>query len=388
MEDNFVKAKNLFVKRYYSLKYLNEDEKKEWESYNVPKEIIINWAKERVDSLFNDIEEQITLNNNRSYEERQKHNEWICNHFRIALHEIDEFKIDSYLEDIVSLYEKLNYDEYILFSNDYQDPFWDRKVYLINYIIRDKESKDYFKQYDECFNAFSYYYYFDGDDRFIGILPKLIHNKELYNRMINICLDIIENIIDSYCVKHYFIKDLYNYSRYIQDNTLLTKIRDSVIISKNKFLTYGYITDELFQEIHTEPNKKIEIAKISYYSSLILNREYNYPLHVLSYSKINQSIIDAWKLKLPYYILSIFNNIDNYLSIQTNDLINNIHSNNYIQYLKNKTLNRKICLIETLISYYLETHNNIDFKLLSKVITAIKNKGYILDNEILMKLNQ
>nr|MCR5231978.1 hypothetical protein [Acholeplasmatales bacterium] len=260
-KDKYELAKELLKRNYYSFSHFNAEERQEWENYNVPDELVIKWVKERIEDLFEEILDIMVKNNQMDLSLREENSSNICRKFSIALDMISRYQINDYFDKIVSIYEKLNYDEYLLFSQIWTDP-WDRGVYLFRYLIRDKESERFSSEYDECLN-YSNKFSFDTKFRFIGIIPIIYNDKLLFDRIVNVCLDLIENSL-FYCRS--LARDFYNYSIFIEDNNLQQKIEDSIRKNKEKyFMSYDFYDNNKVYNIRIKKEDELNIVRFLYY---------------------------------------------------------------------------------------------------------------------------
>ena len=70
-KDKYELAKELLKDRYYDFYFFDDLQKKQWESYNVPKELVKEWVKEYLNKLEKEVydlllleEEELYKNNN------------------------------------------------------------------------------------------------------------------------------------------------------------------------------------------------------------------------------------------------------------------------------------------------------------------------------------
>ena len=371
IENDIEKAKKMFKKDFYSLKQLKNNE--EWNKLNVPNELIIFWVKENIDKYFSEIEQLlIKFNlNNQSTEEKSKSCLTLC----IIHYLIDEFNLDCYYEKLVSIYEKINYDDYLLISHKYEDSIYGRHNYLCQFWIMDKESVTYSSEYDNRFNL-DKIYHFDTKERFFGLLPIFYKTKrmDLFYRLLGIAYDFISNIgVDASIL----LRDLYNYSKVISDDKLTLMLKKAVVniiklyVSHNdtNYLFYNFynskidyeimINNELYEfvqdeKIHFDKEKEIEWAKRIFYSvyTSFGEKVYNVQIiyKILFYYNIDLSIISTWRDNISNYYESQLSKINYFYDYDTSFVNLEQHSFHYIEYLKKiKTPYYYIC---TLINYY------------------------------------
>ena len=160
-DDKYIRAKELFAHKYYDIKYFNEEEKREWDLYCVPEEVVISWIIEYIDNLIK--EEKLLVEDNQITSDYNKITSLGIN-MSIILKETYKYKLD-YDKEIVDLFLLIE-KKHLIVKLLTTLGFMDRLCFDISYLICDKEKdKDYL-----LFNAM---YYYDADDKYIGFLPHL-----------------------------------------------------------------------------------------------------------------------------------------------------------------------------------------------------------------------
>ncbi|MCR5231168.1 MAG: hypothetical protein K6B64_00805, partial [Acholeplasmatales bacterium] len=82
----------LLIKNYYDTYHFNKKEKEEWDSYNVPDELVIEWVKDHLEPL---VKEIYAILDNKSNIQEEKLNTILIN-TTILLDDVDNYKIIWY----------------------------------------------------------------------------------------------------------------------------------------------------------------------------------------------------------------------------------------------------------------------------------------------------
>ena len=169
MNERLEKAKKVLKKHRYFLDCAEEDE--EWIKLNVLESEIVLLYKDYISEEFEKI--HMIIN---STDEKEKKNElWskCCLSLKGIFYLVDEFKLTEYFDNIVEMFELMNYDECLLYSQiEYSSEMYNRHCYLCDRIIKDKETKRYSSEYDNIFEDNKHYLF---DDSFQNYhLPDLL----------------------------------------------------------------------------------------------------------------------------------------------------------------------------------------------------------------------
>ena len=359
MDERLEKAKKILKKHLYFLDCAEEDE--EWIKLNVLESEIVLLYKDYISEEFEKI--HMIIN---STDEKEKKNElWskCCLSLKGIFYLVDEFKLTEYFDNIVEMFELMNYDECLLYSQiEYSSEMYNRHCYLCDRIIKDKETKRYSSEYDNIFED-NKHYLFNNKERFFGLLPSFYNIKrmDLFYRLLDVSYDLIINFGSK---SYILIRDLYNYSKIINDekftNDLKSAIRKWVINSiKYEFLDFvNAIQSDSFPQdlddiilLNNQIMDFIEIDKIHFDKDVeiswikrlfcYLHLKYGskiYSLRIindtLEYYNIDKSILTEWIKDMPTFFLELLDNADKFFNTNTEYVDLNKHSKYYIDYLK------------------------------------------------------
>lgn len=330
-KEELKRAKEKFNNACHDLEYLKKDS--EWIKYNVSYETVIEWLIEYIDDIFNQIDKYLNSNLDNNRKEIDYHLILcVC----ILCQKISDYKLESYYDKLISLLKKINYDEYIMFSQDYS--FDGRGHYIVQYILRDKENKNFRYEYNGLENILYHKYQFDTNERFFGLLAVLYKNNKLnlFNELLNLCCDLISN-----CGARALTRDLYNYANNIKDENVINKVIKSIKEYKNNFYLYrGIYEPKELIDIHIDKEKELIWLRRNFYILLEddKNKAYSNELinYYLDYYKIDKKILSEWENDIIEYYENILNNVDDYLKLDTSFIDMNKHSKYYVEYLKEK----------------------------------------------------
>jgi len=181
--DNYISAKEMFIKNLYRTKFSDNQKQMVWDSYNVPQESILQWVKEHLNELASEIDDLLLNEKVLTFNIKSE----ILINMSLILHVSYDYKI-NYSKEIVNLLEKID-NAMTLGSAVTLRNMWDRRILNISLLLSDKEK-------DKKYLFFDDYYYFDTKDKYFGLLPYLYQMKEyeLFNKL----FDIIYRNIDLY----------------------------------------------------------------------------------------------------------------------------------------------------------------------------------------------
>ena len=186
-KDKYELAKELLKDRYYNFDFFDDLQKKQWESYNVPKELVKEWVKEYLNKLEKEVYDLLLLEEEELY---KNNNEKLVNlliKFSIIIYKTFVFEM-NYYKQIISLLKKIN--EKIPFGKlisvtDSRDIL----AYETELFLTDKEK-------DKTYSFFHKRYYYDTGEKFFGLLPYLYKKKEY--QLFNELFDILYNHLEEY----------------------------------------------------------------------------------------------------------------------------------------------------------------------------------------------
>lgn len=412
IKSDLSEAKEIFFGKYCDLKKLQYCD--DWLKYEIPYSVVCEWAKEFVNYSFNELFQMIDKNKMNNGMDRLNHVHSICNYARRILYIIGTFKFDYY-EKIITLYEKLNYDEYLLYSESCQFDEYG-SIQIVPFLLRDSESKYYLSEYGRWYDD----YPFNTNERFFGILPNLFNNqrKDLVDRLLSVIYDLIGNFGNCCEV---LIKDLYNYSEHI-NNSIDKGLYDSVQNWKNNcYLNIQFFDDfagrmllyekEKFIDAHFDKEKEIDWIRENFsiinlrksdvsFSNKIINS-------ILDYYNIERSTLKDWSENIERYFYEKMLNFDKNYYINTSLFDMKKHTENYVKYYtkansprsfywkallysisKPNQSNEEIAIINHCLRILLYDSNNeicfdcwsVSYKkdVMNKVLSEDLNSGYLV----------
>ena len=320
---------------------------------------------------------------------------------------IYDYNLDEYYEKIVSTYETINLDEYLISSQIEYGTMYSHHSYLCDIILRDKEYKNFSKEYDNIFDDLypdKKYYPFDTKERFFGFLPFLYNTKrlDLFYRLLDVLYDLIINFGSKSTT---LIKDLYNYSKILNEdrftdglkNALRQLLKNSIkcndfdfdntidsYIGKSNLADIIIFNNEIYKfidldTIHFDKEKELAFVR-RIYSTLYIKygdiiRKLELISNTIDYYKVSIFILDEWKNSINEYFINLLKDIDKNIDFDTNFIDMNKHSTYYVNYLKSV----KIPFYDVwwrIINYLLETPEIIvkHFNVIDNTIKVLCNK--------------
>jgi len=216
MHNNYDKAKKLFYENLRDLNYMTEKQREEFDSYNVPEELIKKWKQDYADSLYKDIMDYIDSKPNDKYFKLS------C---KMRIYIYDTIQSEDSYRKIVGIFKKLHELNWFVYEvSETERP----GVFLKDQLLCDKD-----KLLPHEFRNIHYH----SNHRFCGLIERVY--SEGYIDLFN---DMMEMMCD--CIKlkglffQYFIVYLMDYMVYIGNDYYLNKIKECVDINKKSGLSH------------------------------------------------------------------------------------------------------------------------------------------------------
>ena len=226
-KDKYELAKELLKDRYYNFDFFDDLQKKQWESYNVPKELVKEWVKEYLNKLEKEVYDLLLLEEEELY---KNNNEKLVNlliDFSIIMYKTFDFEI-NYYKQIISLLKKIDakitLGKALLVINP-----WDRLMLSIDLFLSDKEKEKYYLE------LISKYYYYDTDEKYFGLLPYLYKKKEyqLFNELFELLYKYLEEYKELKQWKWFDVSSVFiEYAKYVNMDYEKYLNRESLVLNK------------------------------------------------------------------------------------------------------------------------------------------------------------
>ena len=132
-KDRYELAKELLKRNYYSFSHFNAEERQEWDNYNVPDELVIEWVMDHLETL---VKEIYAILDDKSNIQEEKLNTILIK-TAILLDDVDNYKIIWYkkiVEIIKKIDERITLGRALTMRN-----VWDRLILYICLFLSDKE---------------------------------------------------------------------------------------------------------------------------------------------------------------------------------------------------------------------------------------------------------
>jgi len=218
MHNNYEDMKILYTKNHCRVENMTENERKEFESYNVPEELMKKWKQDYVDSFYNEVMNFIDSKPDVKYLDSRLSNKMHIYVDRTIQNE------DSYRK-IVGMFKRLHELNWFVYEvSETERP----GVFLKDQLLCDKD-----KLLPHEFRNIHYH----SNHRFCGLIERVY--SEGYIDLFN---DMMEMMCD--CIKlkglffQYFIVYLMDYMVYIGNDYYLNKIKECVDINKKSGLSH------------------------------------------------------------------------------------------------------------------------------------------------------
>lgn len=291
------KAKEFLIKHNYSLKLINDQEKlkKEWESYNVPMEILRGWEREYLDIQISTI--YTLLDENSKLEESHKKyrmnldslsdpigyfylnesdKKYITNidklfqTFQFLLWRVDSWDMKDYYSKIIEVIKVLNKDYHFLY---YFNGYWNNNEYTFledaRFIRRKIKTRD---REPEGFLV---------DGEYIGLIPRLYYDKyyDLYYELLDI---ICEEIVNFGFKKREVAEALLLFAYDINDKKTIDKVIDSIKKFKENYSGYPMLFIDDDKNIRIDDKYELERMRLIYYLKSLGDKYYDEPYYYFS----------------------------------------------------------------------------------------------------------
>lgn len=290
-------AKEFFIKYNYSLERINIDDKrkKEWESFNVPMEIVREWEKEYLDIQISTI--CTMLDDNSKLEESHKKYRMnldllssqmgylhlaesdlkytenigkLFKAFAFLLQRVDDWDMKDYYSKIVEVIKVLNKDYHFLY---YFNGYWDYEGYTLyedGYFIR--------RRSETCARKAKG---FLVDGEYIGLIPRLYYDKyyDLYYELLDI---ICEEIVNFGFKKPEVAESLLSFSYDINDKKTIDKVIDSIKKFKENYSGYPMLFIDDDKNIRIDDKYELERMRLIYYLKSLGDKYYDEPYYYFS----------------------------------------------------------------------------------------------------------
>ena len=218
MHNNYEKAKKIYYKYVCDTSIMPDTEKKEFESFNVPKELLMDWEQEYYDSIYKEVMNFIDLKPDVKYLDSR-----LSNDMHIYVDCVIQNE-DSYRK-IVGMFKRLHELNWFVYEvSETERP----GVFLKRQLLCDKD-----KLLPHEFRNIHYH----SNHRFCGLIERVY--SEGYIDLFN---DMMEMMCD--CIKlkglffQYFIVYLMDYMVYIGNEYYLNKIKECVDINKKSGISH------------------------------------------------------------------------------------------------------------------------------------------------------
>ena len=218
MHNNYEDMKILYTKNHCRVENMTENERKEFESYNVPEELMKKWKQDYVDSFYNEVMNFIDSKPDVKYLDSR-----LSNRMHIYVDRTIQNE-DSYRK-IVGMFKRLHELNWFVYEvAETERP----GVFLKDQLLCDKD-----KLLPHEFRNIHYH----SNHRFCGLIERVY--SEGYIDLFN---DMMEMMCD--CIKlkglffQYFIVYLMDYMVYIGNEYYLNKIKECVDINKKSGISH------------------------------------------------------------------------------------------------------------------------------------------------------
>ena len=218
MHNNYEDMKILYTKNHCRVENMTENERKEFESYNIPEELMKKWKQEWVDSFYKEVMDFIYSKPDVKYLDSRLSN-------RMHIYVDRTIQNEASYRKIVDMFKKLH--ELNILVPEIRAVNRPR-VFLKRQLLCDKD-----KLLPHEFRNIHYH----SNHRFCGLIERVYSEGyiDLFNDMMEMMCDCIK---ESGIFFQYFIVYLMDYMVYIGNEYYLNKIKECVDINKKSGISH------------------------------------------------------------------------------------------------------------------------------------------------------
>ena len=229
--DNYTRAKEIYMKYPYEI-VRPDNLQKEFDSYNVPQEIITKWHNEYLEDMYYELLDHLN--------DKTRINEYDSSYYTNDLKLILRYfpRNEKNFIRIVEAIEKLHEVGFFVREMEINDLKYDYFFKFIFLCDKRMRGKDTLREL-----------FFHSEHNYCGFLEMLYSQGyiDLYNRLMIV---FIESIKEGGVFFQFFIKDLLGYLEFINDEYHLNEVKQAINMNKEKGMTavlpgYGEYTWEM-----------------------------------------------------------------------------------------------------------------------------------------------